>query len=438
VTAVRPIRPLPDEQETNAQTRGEAAGLRVLEGKDDRGKIMSILPFLGPAFVASVAYVDPGNFATNISAGAQFGYRLLWVVVAANLVAMLVQHLSSKLGIATGKNLPQTMRVHWPRPVVIGIWITAEIAAMATDLAEFLGAAIGFNLLFHMPLLLGGLLTGAVTIAILGMQRFGFRPIEAVVGSLVGVIALCYLAETFVDRPAWNQVAYHSVTPFVSSASLLVSVGILGATVMPHVVYLHSALTQSRIRARTDEQKRRLMRFNLIDVVIAMAIAGMVNMAMLYMAASTFHKFGFTNVTDIGVAYRTLTPLLGSAASIIFGISLLASGVASSAVGTMAGQVIMDGFLGWTVPIWVRRGVTMVPALIVIAVGLPTTMTLVVSQVVLSLALPFAIAPLVWFTANRRIMGVLTNHPTTTMLAALCAVLVVALNMVLIVRSALG
>jgi manganese transport protein len=410
----------------------------VLEGTSTRGPISSILPFLGPAFVASVAYVDPGNFATNISAGAQFGYRLLWVVVTANLIAMLVQHLSAKLGIATGKNLPQTIRRHMDRRVVVGIWVTAEIAAIATDLAEFLGAAIGFNLLFHIPLLLGGVLTAIATILILSMQRLGFRPIEAVVGSLVGIIALCYLFETLLDRPAWDQVARHAVTPYVSSSSVVLSVGILGATVMPHVVYLHSALTQSRIRPRTDALRRRLVHFNLIDVVIAMAIAGLVNMAMLYMAAATFHSHGFTSVSDIRVAYHTLTPLLGPAASVVFGVSLLASGVASSAVGTMAGQVIMDGFLGWTVPLWLRRGITMVPALLVIAIGLPTTSTLVISQVVLSLALPFAVLPLVWFTARREIMGVLVNRSVTTTIAVVCAVGIVAMNLLLIWKTVAG
>jgi manganese transport protein len=428
----RPIRSEPEDVDESELTSSERAGLRVLEGKSDRGPIASILPFLGPAFVASVAYVDPGNFATNLSAGAQFGYRLLWVVLAANLIAMLVQHLSAKLGIATGHNLPQTMRSHMDRRVVIGIWVTAEIAAMATDLAEFLGAAIGFILLFHVPMLIGGVLTAVATILILSLQRFGFRPIEAIVGSLVGIIALCYLFESIVSRPAWSQIGRHAVTPYVSSSSVLLSVGILGATVMPHVVYLHSALTQGRIRPRDDSMRRRLVHFNLVDVVIAMAIAGMVNMAMLYMAAATFHQHGFDSISDIGVAYHTLSPLLGPAAGIVFGISLLASGVASSAVGTMAGQVIMDGFLGWTVPLWVRRGVTMVPALIVIAIGLPTTATLVLSQVILSLALPFAVLPLVWFTSRRSIMGALVNHRPTTVIAALCAVGVVALNVLLI------
>jgi manganese transport protein len=431
VTA-RPLQSEPEEFDESQLTSSARAGLRVLEGNSDRGPIASILPFLGPAFVASVAYIDPGNFATNISAGAQFGYRLLWVVLAANLIAMLIQHLSAKLGIATGRNLPQTMRSHMDRRVVLGIWVTAEIAAMATDLAEFLGAAIGFNLLFHVPLLIGGILTGVTTIVILSLQRLGFRPIEAVVGSLVGIIALCYLFESIVSRPAWSQIGRHAVTPYVSSSSVLLSVGILGATVMPHVVYLHSALTQDRIRPGSEALRRRLVHFNVIDVVIAMAIAGMVNMAMLYMAASTFHQHGFNSVKDIGVAYHTLSPLLGPAAGIVFGISLLASGVASSAVGTMAGQVIMDGFLGWTIPLWVRRGVTMVPALVVIAIGLPTTATLVLSQVILSLALPFAVLPLVWFTSRRSIMGALVNRTPTTVIAGLCAFGVVGLNVLLI------
>lgn len=410
----------------------EAAALAVLEGRSQHSLLLRILPFLGPAFIASIAYVDPGNFGTNIAAGAQFGYRLIWVVVASNLMAMLLQHLSAKLGIATGQNLPQIIHQRWPRSVSIGLWLIAEIAAMATDLAEFLGGALGFNLLFHIPLFLAGLLTGVTTMLILGLQRYGFRPIEAVIAALVGVIAASYLVETFLSRPDWGQVAYHAVVPYVSSQSILFSVGILGATVMPHVVYLHSALTQGRIRPRNDAEKRLLLRFNVVDVAGAMSLAGLINIAMLFMAAATFHTHGFAGISDIRTAYHTLTPLLGSLASTVFGLSLLASGISSSAVGTMAGQVIMDGFVGWTIPIWIRRLVTMTPALVVIALNVSTTWTLVVSQVILSMVLPFAVVPLVWFTAQRGLMGVLVNRGLTTALATLCAGIIVVLNALLL------
>jgi manganese transport protein len=422
---------------TFAPSRVERAGLLVLEGGAGRRRLWSILPFLGPAFVACVAYIDPGNFATNIAAGAQFGYSLLWVVLLSNLMAMLLQYLSAKLGIATGENLPETIRERWPRPISLSLWIVAEIAAMATDLAEFLGGALGFNLLFHIPLFAAGLLTGATTLAILGLQRHGVRPLEAIIVSLVGVIAACYVVETLLGRPDWGQVAYHTVVPTVSSSTILVSVGILGATVMPHVVYLHSALTQRRIRARNETEKRRLLRFNTVDVVVAMTLAGIINLAMLYVAASTFHGHGLTSVSDIRVAYHTLTPLLGNLAAIAFGVSLLASGVSSSAVGTMAGQVIMGGFVGWTIPLWVRRAVTMMPAMIVIALNLPTTQTLIISQVILSLVLPFAVGPLIWFTAQHRVMGVLTNRRVTTVLAAVCGFVIIGLNGLLLYQVAI-
>lgn len=422
----------------SARPRHERAGLQVLEGTSKRRGILTLLPFLGPAFVASVAYMDPGNFATNISAGAQFGYKLLWVVVVSNLIAMLIQHLSAKLGIATGRSLPEAIRERWPTWAIVVILIAAEVAAMATDLAEFLGAALGLNLLFHVPLFLAALLVGAATFAILGLQKIGLRPIESIIGSLVALIAGCYLVETFLVRPDWGQVASHSVHPYISSGSILVSVGILGATVMPHVVYLHSSLTQTRIRAGSDEQKRRLLRYNMVDVVIAMSVAGLINMAMLYMAAATFHKHGFTSVADLRSAYHTLTPLLGSFASIVFGVSLLASGLASSAVGTMAGQSIMAGFVRRTVPVWLWRGITMAPALVIIALNVPSTQALVISQVILSLTLPFAIVPLVRFTADRSFMGALVNFRITTVLAGLATVAVLGLNGLLIYQTVGG
>lgn len=415
------------------------AASEVLNGTSKKGFFARLLPFLGPAFIASVAYVDPGNFATNIQAGAKFGYMLLWVIVASNLMAMLIQTLSAKLGIATGKNLAELCREHFPRSVSISMWVLMELVAMATDLAEFLGAALGFNLLFHIPLFTAALLTAVTTFIILGLERRGFRPLEAVITALIGVIAVSYIIETILDRPDWGQVAFNSVVPqFSGVESVLLATGILGATVMPHVIFLHSALTQNRIPTKNEGELKRLFRFQLFDVTIAMGLAGLVNGAMLIMASSTFYAQGLTHIGTIEEAYRTLTPLLGSAASAVFAISLLASGLSSSTVGTMAGQVIMQGFIHRTIPIWVRRVVTMTPPLIVIAMGLDPTRTLVLSQVVLSFGLPFAIIPLVMFTRRKDVMGVLVNHGITTIIAGIVAGLIVALNIFLLYQLASG
>jgi len=411
----------------------------VLEGKSRKGFLPRLLPFLGPAFVACVAYIDPGNFATNIQGGAEFGYMLLWVIVTSNLMAMLIQALSAKLGIASGRNLAELCRERFPRPVALAMWVLMEIVAMATDLAEFLGAAVGFQLLFHIPLLAGALLTAITTFIILGLEQRGFRSLEAVITALVGVIAVSYLIETILDRPAWGLVAYHAVVPmFSGKESVLLATGILGATVMPHVIFLHSALTQHRIPTTNAAQLKQLFRFELIDVTIAMGLAGLVNAAMLIMAASTFFAQGLTHIASIEEAYRTLTPLLGSAASAVFAISLLVSGLSSSAVGTMAGQVIMQGFIHRQIPIWVRRAVTMAPPIFVIALGLDPTRTLVISQVVLSFGLPFAIIPLVMFTRRGDIMGPLVNRRITTIIASIVAALIVALNVYLLAQILSG
>ncbi len=405
----------------------------VLAGKSKKGWFARLLPFLGPAFIASVAYMDPGNFATNIQGGAKFGYELLWVILASNLMAMLLQSLSAKLGIASGQNLAEHCRNQFPRPVVIGMWVIGELVAISTDLAEFIGAALGFNLLFGIPLWLAGLLTGAATFLILGLERYGFRPLEAVITTLIAVVAVSYLVETLLVRPDIPVILYHTFVPHFSGAeSVLLATGILGATVMPHALYLHSALTQERIVTRNPEQQRRLFRFELVDVFIAMGLASTINAAMLIMAASTFYNHGLTNIGTIEEAHRTLEPLLGAAASWVFAISLLASGLSSSSVGTMAGQVIMQGFLHRHIPPWIRRLVTMAPSLIVILLGLDPTRTLVISQVVLSFGLPFAIIPLVIFTSKRDIMGILVNKRVTTILASLTAVLVILLNLFLI------
>jgi manganese transport protein len=431
--------PAPTPGSRPGDQRTVAAATAVLAGTSEAPWHRRVWPFLGPAFIACVAYIDPGNFATNIQGGAQFGYLLLWVVVASNLMAMLVQALSAKLGIATGRNLAEHIRDRWPRRSVWSMWALMEVVAMATDLAEFLGAAVGFNLLFRTPLLVAGLLTGLTTFLILALDRRGFRPLEAVISALVGVIAACYLLETILDRPDWGILAYHSVVPAIQGPeSVLLATGILGATVMPHVIFLHSALTQGRIVTREPAELRRLYRFEWLDVTLAMGVAGLVNMAMLIMAAATFHQRGLSSVGTIEEAYKTLTPLLGGAASWVFGISLLASGLSSSTVGTMSGQVVMQGFIHRQIPVWIRRLLTMVPAMAVIALGLDPTRTLVISQVVLSFGLPFALVPLVQFTARRGLMGVLVNRRGTTALAWLVTGLIVALNVFLLYQTIWG
>ncbi len=415
------------------------AAAEVLEGRSKKGFFARIMPFVGPAFIASVAYIDPGNFATNIQGGAKFGYELLWVILASNLMAMLVQSLSAKLGIASGQNLAEHCRTRFARPVVLGMWVLMELVAMATDLAEFLGAALGFNLLFGIPLWIAGLLTVAVTFIILGLERYGFRPLEAVITALVGVVAVSYLVETVLDRPAWTTVVQHMLVPhFSGSESVLLATGILGATIMPHVIFLHSALTQGRIVTTSPAQQRRLYRYELIDVFMAMGLAGLINMAMLIMAASTFFNNGLTTIGTIQEAHRTLEPLLGPAASWVFAVSLLASGLSSSSVGTMAGQVIMGGFLHHQIPVWVRRLVTVVPPMMIIILGLDPTRTLVLSQVVLSFGLPFAIIPLILFTRRRDIMGELVNRRITTAATVAVAALVVVLNIFLLVQLVPG
>lgn len=401
----------------------------VLAGTARGSRLARLWPFLGPAFVASVAYMDPGNFATNIQGGAKYGYTLLWVVITSNLMAMLIQSLSAKLGIATGHNLAEVCRDRFPRPVVWMMWVTSEIVAMATDLAEFLGAALGFHLLFGTPLLVAGLLTGVLTFLILALQRYGFRPLEAVIATLVGVIAIAYLVETVLERPDWGQLASAAVRPsFVDTESVLLAVGILGATVMPHVIFLHSALVQDRIPSPTADQARRLFRLEVVDVLLAMGLAGLINAAMLVMAAATFHATGRADVASIEEAHQTLTPLLGELSSTLFAVSLLASGLSSSTVGTMAGQVVMQGYLRRRIPLWLRRLVTMAPALAAIALAFDPTQTLVISQVVLSFGIPFALVPLILFTSRRQLMGDLTNGRVTTLVAWLVAALIIALN----------
>jgi manganese transport protein len=420
-------------------TRQEAAlpeGLRTVDEALHRTRFR-ILPFLGPAFIACVAYIDPGNFATNIAGGSKFGYRLVWVIVAANLLAMLIQTLSAKLGIATGRNLPEVAREQFGRRTTILLWLQAEAIAMATDLAEFLGAAIGFHLLFGFALFPSAVLTGIAAFAILALQRWGFRPLEAVIAVLVGVIGICYVAELAFAHPNYGSVFKHAVVPeFGSGEAVLLSVGILGATVMPHVIYLHSALTQDRLVPETDEDAQTLLRYTRVDVIIAMSIAGLINVAMLVMAASTFFQKGLLDVDSLEGAHKTLEPILGGASSALFALALLASGLSSSAVGTLSGQVVMQGFIRRQIPLMVRRLVTMLPAFVVIAIGIDPSRTLVLSQVVLSFGIPFALVPLVYFTARRDIMGALVNRRITTLAASLIAAVIIGLNIFLLAQTA--
>jgi manganese transport protein len=406
----------------------------VLAGR--RPRLADLLLFTGPAVIASIAYMDPGNFATNIQAGARYGYALLWVVLLANLIAMLFQGLSAKLGIVTGKNLAEMCRAHFPRPMVIAMWLVSEVAAMATDLAEFLGGAIGLSLLLHVPLLLGMGITALVTYAILLVETKGFRPMEIVIGALVATIALCYVAEVFIAPVAWGSAAFHIFVPALPDAqALTIAVGIIGATVMPHAIYLHSGLTQTRAPARNDAERRQLLRFSNIEVFAALTVAGLVNMAMVMMAAAAFHA-GHSDVAEIETAYHTLTPLLGPAAAAIFLVSLLASGISSSAVGTMAGQMIMQGFVGFRIPIWLRRLATMLPAFVVVALGVNATQSLVLSQVVLSIALPVPMIALVIFTRRADIMGAFANSRWTDTAAIVGAAIILVLNVVLLLQTA--
>ena len=417
---------------------GEAATLRAAQASlsgESKG-LRGLWPFLGPAFIAAVAYIDPGNFATNIAGGAKYGYLLLWVVLAANLMAMLVQTLSAKLGIATGRNLPETCRDNFSRPVSIALWIQAEAIAMATDLAEVLGAALGLHLLFGMPLFPAGLLAGAGAFGILALQRYGFRRLEAVIAGMVGVIVVAFALEVFLAKPDPKEVVTHLFVPrFDGSESVLIAAGILGATVMPHVVYLHSALTQNRIVGRDEAEKQRIQRFERIDVIIAMTIAGFVNMSMLAIAAAVFFGLGIESIED---AYSSFESELGTGSAILFGIALLASGFSSSSIGTMAGQVVMQGFIQRQIPLFLRRAITLAPALIILAIGVDPSRSLVISQVVLSFGIPFALVPLVIFTSRRNLMGSLVNTRATNVAACAIAAVIICLNVFLLYQTFLG
>ncbi|WP_432703407.1 Nramp family divalent metal transporter [Lysinibacillus sphaericus] len=408
----------------------KSAAEAVLDG-DIKGW-QRILPFLGPAFIAAVAYIDPGNFATNITAGSQYGYLLLWVIAFSNLMAVLIQSLSAKLGIATGKNLPEIARENFSKKTSIFLWIQAELVIIATDLAEFIGAALGLYLLFNIPMLPAALITAIGSFAILELQRRGFRAFEAGISGMVLIVVLAFAFQTFLAQPNWGEVTLGMLTPnFEGVDSLLLATGILGATVMPHAIYLHSSLTQNRVIGRNDNEKRRIFRFEFIDIVIAMIIAGAINMSMLIIAAAVFHTQGLV-VEDLHIAYNGLRDALGPMAAVSFGLGLLIAGLASSSVGTLAGDVVMQGFIQRRIPLYLRRAITMIPPLVIIASGVNATYALVLSQVILSFGIAFALIPLVMFTSKKDIMGSLVNHRITTILGWCVVVIVVALNIYLL------
>jgi manganese transport protein len=403
-----------------------------------RGGLRGSLTMLGPAFVACVAYIDPGNFATNIAGGAKYGYLLVWVIVAANLIAMLVQYLSAKTGIATGRNLPELCREHLPRPASFGLWVQAEAIAIATDLAEFVGAAIALNLLFGVPPFAAGLITAVVAFAILGLQTRGYRRFELAIAGFLGIVCLGFfydLLQVHVDGSAF---AAGLVPGFSGAGSVTLAVGILGATVMPHVVYLHSALTSQRIRPESADERRELLRFQRLDVVLAMGLAGIVNITMLVVAAALFHTSGRTGVETIHGAHTGFEALLGGGAALAFAVALLASGLSSSSVGTFAGQVVMQGFINRRIPLFLRRAITMAPSLVVLGAGLDPSTTLVISQVVLSFGIPFALIPMLLLTRRADVMGPLVNQRQTTIIASLVAALIVALNVFLLYQTLFG
>jgi manganese transport protein len=414
------------------------AGLSPLDELLAKGRLRATLAMLGPAFVASIAYVDPGNFATNLQGGAKFGFMLLWVVVLANLMAMLIQYLSAKLGIVTGRNLAESFRAHYPRWMSRGMWVQAELITMSTDIAEFLGAALALNLLFHVPLLIAGVMTGFIAFGLLELRVHGYRRFEIAITGLLGIIFLGFIYETFNIGPSASGVASGLVPHLGGSESLYLAVGIIGATVMPHAIYLHSALTQNRMPLRDDRERTRVLRFERTDVIIALGIAGLINMSMLAGAAQLFHGSGLTGINTIQGAHAEFGNLVGGGAALAFAIALLASGASSSSVGTYAGQVVMAGFINVRISLYVRRIVTMIPALVVLALGVNPTDALVLSQVVLSFGIPFALIPLVILTSRREVMGAHVNRRSTTVLAWSCAVLITGLNVFLLYLQFFG
>ena len=424
--------------ESAATATGAPVAQSPLRELRSRGKVRGVVAMLGPAFVAAVAYIDPGNFATNIAGGAKYGYMLLWVIVAANLMAMLVQYLSAKTGIATGKNLPELCREHFPKSVTLGLWLQAEAIAIATDLAEFVGAAIALNLLFGVPPFVAGLMTAVVAFAILELQTRGHRKFELAITGFLAIVFLGFMYDLLQVGVDSHEFAKGLIPSFQGTDSILLAVGILGATVMPHVVYLHSALTAHRIAPENTAEKRELLHFERLDVFLAMGLAGIINISMLVVAAQLFHDSGLTDVDSIEGAHAGFTTLLGGGAALAFAVALLASGLSSSSVGTFAGQVVMQGFINRRVPLFARRAVTMAPSLLILAIGVNPSTTLVVSQVVLSFGIPFALVPMVLLTRRADIMGALVNRRLTTVIASIVAAMIICLNGFLLYDTFLG
>lgn len=409
--------------DARAVLRGEVSGIK------------RILPFLGPAFIAAVAYIDPGNFATNITAGSKYGYLLLWVIAVSNLMAVLIQSLSAKLGIATQKNLPEIARERFPKGASIFLWVQSELVIIATDLAEFIGAALGLYLLFDIPMVPAALITAVGSFAILELQRRGYRSLEAGIAAMVLIVVLAFALQTILAKPDMAEVAKGMVFPqFQGVDSILLAAGILGATVMPHAIYLHSSLTQNRIVGKNDREKKQIFKFEFFDIIIAMIIAGAINMSMLIVSAALFHKHGLV-VEDLNVAYDQFKHYVGPAASISFGLGLLIAGLSSSSVGTMSGDVVMQGFINRHINLYLRRAITMIPPLAIIMLGVNPTSALVISQVILSFGIAFALIPLIIFTSNKKIMGALVNHRITTIIGWIVAGLVVALNIFLLIET---
>ncbi|AMM94244.1 manganese transport protein MntH [Peribacillus simplex] len=406
----------------------------VLHQSSSRG-IKQLLPYLGPAFIAAVAYIDPGNYATNITAGSKYGYTLLWVIFASNLMAVLIQSLSAKLGIATGKNLPELCREKFSKKTSFLLWIQAEAVIMATDLAEFIGAALGIYLLFDLPLITSAIIAAIGSFAILEIQRRGYRTFEALITVMIFVVVIAFGAQVFYAKPDTSSVVLGLFTPkFEGVDSILLSAGMLGATVMPHAIYLHSSLTQKRIVGKNDFERKRIFRFELIDIIIAMVIAGGINAAMVIVSAALFHKNGIL-VEDLDVAYQQFGAMLGPSVAMLFGIGLLFAGLSSSSVGVLTGDVVMQGFIKRRIPIYLRRAISTVPPLLIILWGVNPSKALVMSQVILSFGIAFALVPLIMFTSNKKIMGNLVNHKITSSTAWLIAVLIIGLNLFLLYET---
>jgi manganese transport protein len=433
------VTPPPPPDSAVALPRPDLRDVSALRRALAKGRFRGRLALLGPAFVASVAYIDPGNFATNFSGGAQYGYLLVWVIVMANLMAILVQYLSAKAGIASGRNLPELCRESFGKKTSIALWLQAEVVAASTDLAEFVGAAIGLNLLFDVPMFIAGLITAVVAFGILALEQRGYRRFELAIIGLLALVGIGFVYDLIdVGGQSGSGFAHGLIPGFDGSDSIVLAVGIIGATVMPHVVYLHSALTQKRIVPTDDAERKELLRYNRVDVGLGLGMAGIINLTMLCIAAALFYANGHTNVDSINEVHSGLETMVGGGAALAFGIALLASGLSSSSVGTYAGQVVMQGFIQRQIPLFLRRGLTMLPALVVLAIGVNTTQALVISQVVLSFGIPFALVPLIIVTRNRELMGSLVNRTRTTVVASVIATIIICLNVYLLYDTLLG